>query len=59
MTAMASMRRTASNEKAKVAKPAESRPEVVVHDPVPRPDEGQRWTLASYPFYEPPTDPKP
>ena len=56
---MASMRRTASNEKAKVAKPAESRPEVVVHDPVPRPDEGQRWTLASYPFYEPAADPKP
>lgn len=50
---MARMRRTAANE-AVPPPPVEGRPEVVVHNPEPRQASEQRWTLTSYPFYEPP-----
>jgi hypothetical protein len=48
---MATMRRTAATEKVAVVDKTQ-RPEVVVHDPVPKAQPEQRWTLTSYPFYE-------
>ncbi len=48
---MGKLRRTAANEDVPAPK-AKPDPEIVVHDPERTGDQGRRWTLTSYPFFE-------